>query len=253
MSTQGEILWVDDEIESLKSQILFLKNKGYEVTALSNGYDAVELLREKSVDVVLLDESMPGMTGLETLSKIKEMLPMMPVVMITRNEAENIMDEAIGGQISDYLIKPVNPNQVLLSLKKIIDTKRLVSEKTTVAYQQEFRNLFMALSSNPDHEEWKDLYKKLVYWELEMSRSDSSEMMEVLQSQKAEANTEFYKYVSKNYANWIKNNNGPLLSHNLFKTKIAPHLKQGTPTFLVVIDNLRYVLQHTANCYTICP
>lgn len=251
MSTQGEILWVDDEIESLKSQILFLKNKGYEVTALSNGYDAVELLREKSVDVVLLDESMPGMTGLETLSKIKEMLPTMPVVMITRNEAENIMDEAIGGQISDYLIKPVNPNQVLLSLKKIIDTKRLVSEKTTVAYQQEFRNLFMALSSNPDHEEWKDLYKKLVYWELEMSRSDSSEMMEVLQSQKAEANTEFYKYVSKNYANWIKNNNGPLLSHNLFKAKIAPHLKQGTPTFLVVIDNLRYdqwkVLQPTVS------
>ncbi len=252
MSTiQGEILWVDDEIDSLKSQILFLKNKGYEVTPLTNGYDALELLKEKSVDVVLLDESMPGITGLETLARIKEMLPGLPVVMVTKNEAENIMEDAIGGQISDYLIKPVNPNQVLLSLKKIMDTKRLVSEKTTVAYQQDFRNLFMALSSNPDHEEWKDLYRKLVHWELEMAKSDSSEMMEVLQSQKAEANTEFYKYISKHYANWIKNDDGPLLSHNLFKRKIAPHLEKGKPTFLIVIDNLRFdqwkALQPTMN------
>ncbi|RYD55110.1 MAG: PglZ domain-containing protein [Sphingobacteriales bacterium] len=240
MSTQGEILWVDDEIDSLKSQILFLKNKGYDVTALSNGHDALELLKEKVVDVVLLDESMPGLTGLETLSRIKEVHPNLPVVMVTKNEAENIMDEAIGGQISDYLIKPVNPNQVLLSLKKIIDSKRLVSERTTTEYQKEFRNLFMALSSNPDHEEWKELYRKLVYWELEMSRSGSTEMMEVHQSQKSEANTEFYKYVSKNYANWIKNGNGPLMSHELFKTKVAPHLEQGKPTFLIVVDNLRY-------------
>ncbi len=239
-TSQGDILWVDDEIESLKSQILFLKNKGYDVTALTNGYDALELLKEKVVDVVLLDESMPGLTGLETLAKIKEMKPGLPVVMVTKNEAENIMEEAIGSQITDYLIKPVNPNQVLLSLKKIMDTKRLVSEKTTVGYQQDFRNLFMALSSNPGHEEWKELYRKLVYWELEMSRSDSAEMMEVLQTQKAEANTEFFKYVSKNYANWIKTNDGPLLSHNLFKQKIAPHLQQGKPTFLIVIDNLRY-------------
>ena len=243
MSTvQGEILWVDDEIDSLKSQILFLRGKGYEVTPLSNGHDALEFLKEKTVDVVLLDESMPGITGLETLAKIKEMLPQQPVVMVTKNEAENIMEEAIGGQITDYLIKPVNPNQVLLSLKKIIDSKRLVSEKTTTAYQQDFRNLFMALSSNPNHEEWKELYKKLVYWELEMARSDSPEMMEVLQSQKAEANTEFFKFVSKNYAKWIKERNAdaPLLSPDLFKNKVAPYIEQGKPTFLVVIDNLRY-------------
>ena len=243
MSTQGEILWVDDEIDSLKSQILFLKNKGYEVTPLSNGYDALELLKEKIVDVVLLDESMPGLTGLETLARIKEMLPMLPVVMVTKNEAENIMEEALGAQITDYLIKPVNPNQVLLSLKKIMDSKRLVSEKTTIAYQQDFRNLFMALSNNPNHEEWKELYKKLVYWELEMGKSDSAEMMEILQSQKAEANTEFFKYISKNYANWMKDNGktGPLLSHRMFEQKIAPHVKQGgKPTFMVVVDNLRY-------------
>lgn len=239
-NTHGDILWVDDEIESLKSQILFLKNKGYEVTAVTNGYDALEHLKENVVDVVLLDESMPGMTGLETLAKIKELSASLPVVMITKNEEENIMEEAIGGQITDYLIKPVNPNQVLLTLKKIMDSKRLVSEKTTTAYQQDFRNLFMALSSNPDYNEWKELYKKLVYWELEMSRSDSPEMMEVFQTQKAEANTEFYKYISKNYEKWIKNNDGPLMSHQLFKEKVAPHLSKDKPTFLIVIDNLRY-------------
>jgi CheY-like chemotaxis protein len=242
-NTQGEILWIDDEIDSLKSQILFLKNKGYEVTPLTNGYDALELLKEKNVDVVLLDESMPGLTGLETLSRIKEMLPMLPVVMVTKNEAENIMEEAIGSQITDYLIKPVNPNQVLLSLKKIMDSKRLVAEKTTTAYQQDFRNLFMALNSNPNYEEWKELYRKLVYWELEMAKSDSAEMAEVLLSQKAEANNEFFKFVSKNYAQWIKKNDpedGPLFSHQLIKKKIAPHLQQGIPTFLVLIDNLRF-------------
>jgi CheY-like chemotaxis protein len=242
MNSQGEILWVDDEIDSLKSQILFLKNKGYTVTPLSNGYDAIELLKDKAVDVVLLDESMPGLTGLETLTKIKDLRPQLPVVMITKNEAENIMEDAIGSQITDYLIKPVNPNQVLLSLKKIMDSKRLVSEKTTIAYQQDFRNLFMALSSNPNHEEWKELYKRLVYWELEMDKSGSEEMMEVLQTQKTEANTEFFKYISKNYANWIKDDSasGPLMSHKLFERKVAPHIVKGKPTFLVVIDNLRY-------------
>ena len=242
MSTQGDILWVDDEIESLKSQILFLRNKGYEVTPLTNGYDALEMLKERAFDVILLDESMPGLTGLETLARIKEDLPHQPVVMITKNEAEYVMEDAIGAQITDYLIKPVNPNQVLLSLKKIMDSRRLVSEKTTIAYQQDFRNLFMALNSNPNHEEWKELYKKLVYWELEMGKSDSAEMMEVLQTQKSEANTEFFKYISKNYANWIKDNGkgGPLQSHHVFETKVAPHIKPGTPTFLVVVDNLRY-------------
>lgn len=241
MNTMGEILWVDDEIDSLKSQIIFLTNKGYHVSPTTNGYDALEFLKDKPVDVVLLDESMPGITGLETLSKIKELYPSMPVVMITKNEAEDIMEDALGAQITDYLIKPVNPNQVLLALKKILEGKRLVSEKTTLAYQQDFRNLFMEISSNPNHEEWKELYKKLVYWELEMEKSNSDEMDEVLQSQKAEANTEFYKYVSKNYAGWIKDSKtGPLFSHRAFETKVAPFVKQGKPTFVILIDNLRF-------------
>lgn len=237
----GHILWVDDEIDSLKSQILFLENKGYSVTPLSNGYDALELLKEKEIDIVLLDESMPGMTGLETLQKIKEQWQDLPVVMVTKNEAENIMEEAIGAQISDYLIKPVNPNQVLLSLKKIMDGKRLISEKTTFAYQQEFRNLFMALNDRPNHEEWKELYKKLVFWELEMTKSGSTEMMEILHSQKAEANSEFFKYVAKNYSDWVLGkSDAPLMSHQVFKNKIAPYINAEKPTFLVVIDNLRF-------------
>jgi CheY-like chemotaxis protein len=248
----GEILWVDDEIDSLKSQIIFLKNKGYNVTPLSNGYDALDTLKEKEIDVVLLDESMPGITGLETLAKIKEQWPNLPVVMVTKNEAENIMEDAIGAQISDYLIKPVNPNQVLLSLKKLMDGKRLVSEKTTSAYQQEFARLFMALNDNPNHEEWKELYKKLVFWELEMTKSGSTEMMEILQSQKAEANSGFFKFISRNYADWIQGKKeGPLMSHQLFKQKVAPALSKEKPTFLVVIDNLRYdqwkAFQHLLN------
>ena len=237
-----KILWVDDEIDSLKSQIMFLENKGYEVTTKTNGFDAVEYVKDNVVDVVLMDESMPGITGLQTLQQIKEVNSAIPVVLITKNEAENIMDEAIGSQISDYLIKPVNPNQVLLSLKKIIDNKRLVAEHTTSAYQQEFRNLFTALNDNPDYTEWMDLYKKLVYWELEMKKSDSPEMQEVFETQKHEANTEFFKFISKNYSSWVapKSVDGPIMSHTLLKYKVFPHLEKGTPLFFVLIDNLRF-------------
>lgn len=237
-----KIIWVDDEIDSLQSQKMFLENKGYEVKTFTNGFDAIDYVKENAIDVVLIDESMPGITGLETLAKIKEIRQSLPVVLITKNETENLMDEAIGSQISDYLIKPVNPNQVWLSLKKIIDNRRLVAEKTTTAYQQEFRNLFMALNSSPDYNEWMDVYKKLVYWELEMQKSDSPEMQEVLQSQKSEANTEFFKFISKNYARWVgdKANDAPVMSHSLMQFKVLPHLEPGKPLFFVLIDNLRF-------------
>ncbi len=237
-----KILWVDDEIDSLTSQIMFLENKGYEVSTKTNGFDAVEFVRENFVDVVLLDESMPGITGLQTLQQIKDVNSNLPVVLITKNEAENIMDEAIGSQISDYLIKPVNPNQVLLSIKKLIDNKRLVAEKTTSSYQQQFTSLFTALNNNPDHTEWMEIYKKLVYWELAMKHSDSPEMQEVFESQKQEANNEFFKFVSKNYASWVspKSVDAPIMSHNLLKYKVLPHLEKGTPLFFILIDNLRY-------------
>src|SRR6266436_919051 len=234
-----KILWVDDEIESLQSQKLFLEGKGYEVQTFTNGFDAIDYVKDNPVDVVLIDETMPGITGLETLAKIKEVNGSLPVVLITKNETENLMNEAIGSQITDYLIKPVNPNQVWLSLKKIIDNKRLVAEKTTTAYQQEFRNLFMALNSNPDYTEWMDLYRKLVYWELEMEKSNSPEMQEVFQTQKQEANTEFFKFISKNYTKWIsaKTTETPVMSHNLLRNKVFPSLEKGVPVFFVLIDN----------------
>lgn len=238
----AKILWVDDEIDSLTSQIMFLENKGYEVTTKTNGFDAIEYVKENIVDVVLMDETMPGITGLQTLQQIKEFNSNLPVVLITKNEAENLMDEAIGSQISDYLIKPVNPNQVWLSLKKLIDNKRLVAEKTTSAYQQEFRSLFTTLNDNLDFNGWMEIYKKLVYWELEMKKSDSPEMQEVFQTQKAEANTEFFKFISKNYTSWInaKTGDAPIMSHNLMKHKVFPYLEKGKPLFFVLIDNLRY-------------
>lgn len=238
----AKIIWVDDEMESLQSQKMFLENKGYEVTTFSNGFDALEYAKDNIVDVVLLDESMPGINGLETLAKMKEINQQLPVVMITKNETESLMDEAIGSQIADYLLKPVNPNQVWLSLKKIIDNKRLVAEKTTTSYQQHFRDLFMALNDNPDYNQWMDIYKKLVYWELEMEKSDSPEMQEILASQKAEANTEFFKFVSKHYAKWMnpKTAEAPIMSHNLFQFKVLPHVEKGVPTFFFLIDNLRY-------------
>ncbi len=237
----AKILWVDDEIESLQSQKLFLENKGYEVQTLTNGFDAVEFIRDNLVDVVLMDESMPGLTGLETLAKIKEINSQIPVVLITKNETENLMDDAIGSEISDYLIKPVNPNQVWLSLKKIIDNRRLVAEKTTSAYQQQFTHLFTALNSSPDFNEWMDIYKKLVYWELEMEKSDSPEMQEILQSQKQEANTEFFKFISRNYTKWMdRRNEAPIMSDTLMQYKVLPHVEKGIPTFFLLIDNLRF-------------
>lgn len=238
----AKIIWIDDEIESLQSQKLFLESKGYEVITFNNGFDAIEFVKNNFADVVLLDETMPGISGLQTLAKIKEIKQHIPVVLITKNETETLMDEAIGSQISDYLLKPVNPNQVWLSLKKIIDNKRLIAEKTTTAYQQQFRDLFMALNDNPDFNQWMEIYKKLVYWELEMEKSDSPEMREIFASQKEEANAEFFKFISKNYAKWVnpKTAEAPIMSHNLMQFKILPHVEKNIPTFFILIDNLRY-------------
>jgi CheY-like chemotaxis protein len=237
----AKIIWVDDEIESLQSQKIFLENKGYDLLTFTNGFDALDFLKDNVADVVLLDESMPGISGLETLQKIKNIHQHIPVVLITKNETESLMDEAIGSQIADYLLKPVNPNQVLLSLKKIIDNKRLVAEKTTTAYQQQFRELFMELNDHPDYNQWMEIYKKLVFWELEMEKSNSPEMREVFASQKDEANKEFFKFVSKNYARWMhpKTEDAPIMSHNLFQFKVLPHVEKGIPVFFVLIDNLR--------------
>lgn len=234
-----KILWVDDEIDLLKPHILFLEGKGYEVITSQSGREALEELEQTRVDIVFLDENMPGISGLETLNEIKVMDVTIPVVMITKSEEEFIMEEAIGSKIADYLIKPVNPNQILLSLKKNLDHSRLVSEKTTSNYQQEFRKIAMDLSVVNSYEEWIELYKKLIYWELQLEQIEDSGMFEILESQKVEANNQFGKFVDKNYADWFTDADAPVLSHTLFKKWIAPELKD-SKTLLVVVDNLRY-------------
>lgn len=235
-----KILWADDEIDLLKPQIMFLEQKGYSVDPVTNGHDALDKVKENHYDVVFLDESMPGITGLETLSRLK-VIKDIPVVLITKNEEENLMDEAIGSQISDYLIKPVKPNQILLSLKKIIDNKRLVSEKTGSSYRQEFQKIMVQINNNMNHQEWAELYQQLIFWELELDKADNNEMHEILEMQKNEANKEFFKFISKQYPTWMKNPSGaPTLSHNLIKNKVAPLISQQVPTIFILIDNLRY-------------
>lgn len=241
MSDKIKILWADDEIDLLKPQLFFLEKKGYEVSTVSNGHDAIDQLDEDpSIDIVFLDESMPGLTGLETLSRIKEKNPNIPVVMITKNEAENIMEEAIGAQIDDYLIKPVNPNQILLSLKKIVDNKRLVSEKTATDYQQEFRNIMMEIHNVPDYEGWVNICRKIISWEIRMDDSNNPQMKEILSMQKSEANKEFSKFINKHYLDWIKYNKGPRMSPALMKDKVFPLFQQNKPVVMVLMDNLRY-------------
>lgn len=237
-----QILWVDDEIELLRPHIIFLEEKGYDVSTTNNGDEALEIINSKPLDIVFLDEQMPGLSGLETLTLIKNQHPNLPVVMITKSEEESIMEDAIGSKISDYLIKPVNPKQILLSLKKNLDTKKLVSEKSTFTYQQEFRNIGMEITNDLNHEEWTEIYKKLVYWELELGRSQDEGIIEVLRMQKEEANQVFAKFIEANYINWVsgRDRNSPVLATNLLKDKLFPLLDGPRPLFLLLIDNLRY-------------
>jgi CheY-like chemotaxis protein len=253
MESKIHILWVDDEIDLLKPHLLFLENKGYNVTPCTNGADAIEICKENVFDIIFLDENMPGLSGLETLSTIKSFRPSMPIIMITKSEEEYIMEEAIGNKIADYLIKPVNPNQILLSLKKNLDNSRLISEKTTSNYQQEFRKIAMDLSMVNSYKDWIAIYKKLVYWELELENISDTGMVEILESQKKEANSLFFKFIKKNYFNWMHNDSSPIMSNSLFKKVILPEINKSNKTLLVVIDNLRYdqfyVLEKIINNY----
>lgn len=238
---QFKILWADDEIELLKPHILFLEQRGYQLTPVNSGSDALEEIDHNHFDIVFLDENMPGMSGLETLNYIKSTHPNIPVVMITKNEAEEIMEEAIGAKIADYLIKPLNPSQILLSVKKILDNKRIISEKTNQSYQKDFQQLSMGVMDAQDHDDWMEIYRKLVYWELELDETQDKSMVEVLSSQKVEADSNFSDFVTSNYEDWITNPDieRPMLSHNLLKSKVFPAVGE-EPVFLIVIDNLRY-------------
>jgi CheY-like chemotaxis protein len=236
------ILWADDEIDLLKPHILFLKSKGYEVTPVTNGLDAVEASKNNHFDIIFLDENMPGISGLEALTQIKNSKPDVPVIMITKSEEEHIMEEAIGSKIADYLIKPVNPNQILLSIKKQLDNKRLVSEKTAQGYQQEFRQIGMELNDDLDYTSWETLYKKLVYWELELSKSQDTGMDEIMLMQKSEANRAWTRFVKQNYINFLRKSDDktPAMSHTVMKKKVYPELNVDEPVFLLLLDNFRY-------------
>ncbi len=236
-----QLLWADDEIELLNGHIIFLQSKGYEVTTVTNGLDAVEACRNNIYDLILLDENMPGLNGLETLISIKEIQPSTPVVMVTKSEEEDIMEQAIGSKIADYLIKPVNPSQILLALKKNIHKKEIVAEKANSAYQQNFGKLGMQISDSLSIENWIDVYKKIVYWDFELENADSG-MHEMLMAQKNEANAMFARFIKKNYLEWINSEREkrPMMSHDIFRERIFPLIDKGEKIFLIMIDNFRY-------------
>lgn len=240
MATKKDrILWADDEIDLLKPHILFLQDKGYEIVPVISGKDAIDCCREETFDIIFLDENMPGLTGLETLAQIKEINPNVPVVMVTKSEEESIMNQAIGNKIADYLIKPVNPHQLLLSIKKNVHKQVIITETTTVGYQQEFGRIGMQINDSLDADEWQELYKKIVYWELELE-SSQTQMSEMLNMQKREANNAFGKFIKKNYVDWIQNpEKRPLMSPDLFKKKVFPLLDEDEKVFFILIDNFR--------------
>ena len=236
-----KLLWADDEMELLNAHIIFLQNKGYEVTKVTNGPDAIEACNNEAFDLILLDENMPGLSGLETLSKIKQLHPTTPVVMVTKSEEEDIMEQAIGSKIADYLIKPVNPNQILLTLKKNIHSKEIVAEKANSAYQQNFGKLAMQISDARSIEEWQEVYRTIVYWELQLESADT-QMHEMLKSQKDEANNMFGRFVKKNYMKWMASprEERPVMSADIFREHIFPLLDNGGKVFFIIIDNFRY-------------
>lgn len=237
-----QILWIDDEIDMLRPHIIFLEQKEYDVDTANNGNEALDMIEEKHYDIVFLDENMPGLTGIETLEQIKRKKPALPVVMITKSEEEHIMEEAIGSNIADYLIKPVKPNQILLCLKKNLDNKKIQSEKATINYQQAFRDISMQIGNRLQHEEWIEMYKQLVYWELNLEQSAAEGMEEVLKMQKEEANQQFSRHIVEHYASWLQGqgDQAPIMSHTLMKNKVFPILESQKPVFLFVIDNLRF-------------
>ena len=236
----NRILWADDEIHLLKPYIIYLQEKGYEVTPVNSGQDAIEACQEQRFDIVFLDENMPGLSGLETLQEIKDLHPTLPVVMITKSEEEHIMEQAIGQKIADYLIKPVNPSQILLCLKKHIHQREIVEEHTNTTYRQEFSDITYMIDTATTIEEWMAVERTLTRWELELENVDSA-MHEMLHMQREQANTKFAKFITKNYESWFAQGaKRPLMSPDLMKQTIFPMLDAGEKVFFVVIDNFRY-------------
>lgn len=237
----SHILWVDDEIENLQSHIIFLQEKGYEVTPVSNGEDAIDLIRQQPFDIVFLDEQMPGTDGLTALGEIKNLRPFLPVVMITKSEEESIMDEAIGGKISDYLIKPVHPKQIVLTVKRILDHNRLRAVKSAESYIKSFNELSRVIEEDPGWEQWIDIYQKLVQWDIELEKDDEG-LRQVLHDQYEQANLEFGRFIEQRYEGWVQgeDEDAPVLSPDLFSSYLKPLINEQRPTLFFLIDCMRY-------------
>ena len=255
MKQDTKILWVDDEIDLLRPYIIFLEEKGFILSTSTNGEDAIRMVAEENPGLLILDENMPGLSGLETLSRIKEISPYLPVIMITKTEEENIMDEAIGSKIDDYLIKPVNPNQILLAIKKIIDNERLISRKTTDEYRTQFNNLSQLINFAHSFNDWVEVYRKLIYWEIELEHANDEALDEILNSQRLEANNGFTRFIKSNYVKWFSEtgDDKPLLSPGVFPASVFPLLDKGEKVFVILIDNFRFdqwkILQQDISSY----
>jgi CheY-like chemotaxis protein len=237
----AKILWADDEIDLLRPHLNFLTAKGHDIVAVSNGHDALEELQQQNdFDIIFLDESMPGLTGLETLSRIKASYPLIPIVMITKNEAEDVMEAAIGNAIANYLTKPVNPSQINSTIITIMENTRLVRQNTVSDFQKEFRILGNKIDSASSTEAWVEAYLEIIRWELRLDDSDSTDMMNILSDIKKNANANFNKFIRKNYLNWMQHGEGPSMSHQLMQKKVLAHINKDRPTLFLLLDNLRF-------------
>ncbi len=234
------IVWADDEIDLLKPYIIYLSGKGYEILPAMSGQDAIDLCKQNAVDIVFLDEQMPGLSGIETLQILKDAHPELPVVMITKSEEERIMEQAIGQKIADYLIKPVNPSQILLCLKKHVHSKQIVEEHTNANYRQEFSDITYMIDTARTFDEFAAIEKTLTRWELDL-QDVSSPMAELLSMQRKQANAAFAKFIRQNYEQWFAQpDSRPMISTDIFRKAVFPLLDAGKKVFVIVIDNFRY-------------
>ena len=234
------ILWVDDEVENLKPHIIFLESKGFQVLTATNGSDALSILGENTVDAVLLDEHMPGQSGLDILPDIKILRPSLAIIMVTKSEEEGLMEQAIGEDIADYLLKPVQPRQILSSLMRLLDRKQLVSDRSISAYQSGFRELSESINDADSWTSWTAVYKELIKWDKKLSGSDAESMRPMLDHQKEEANRIFSRFWAENYSFWLNSKDSPCyFSHQIFQNKVSPHVKSGKKSVVLIFDNLR--------------
>ncbi|MBN1327474.1 MAG: bifunctional response regulator/alkaline phosphatase family protein, partial [Candidatus Cloacimonetes bacterium] len=233
------ILWVDDEIESLQPFIMFLSEKGYNVKTASNGTDAISLVIEDKFDMILLDEMMPGMDGLTTLREINKINAQIPVVMVTKSEEEGIMEGAIASQIADYLIKPVNPNQIIMAIKKIFQTDEIRKNKIGEEYARFSAQLNKALLLSPVWQQWNEMYKEICRWDLHIDEINDNALAQMHFLEKLNCNSEFCNYIIENYKEWLKSDERPMFSFDLISEFVVPELEKEGPVYFIVLDCMR--------------